>query len=144
MLVTQSCPTLCNPMDCSPPLSIGFSRQDTGVGSHFLLQGMFPIQGLNLGLLPCRQILYDWAESVIIEAYSGVHMKIFLLCKKPIQKPKSFPHFSRNKEFVMPLPFQFYVRLRNTCHPLSELLRTTIFWYHSTLLQLMWIQYSIF
>ena len=29
MLVTQSCPTLCDPMDCSPPapLSMGFSRQ---------------------------------------------------------------------------------------------------------------------
>ena len=29
-LVAQSCPTLCNPMDCSPqaPLSMGFSRQE--------------------------------------------------------------------------------------------------------------------
>ena len=32
--------------------------QNTGVGSHFLLQGIFPIQGLNPGLLHCRQILY--------------------------------------------------------------------------------------
>ena len=30
----------------------------TGVGSHSLLQGIFPIQGSNLGLLHCRQILY--------------------------------------------------------------------------------------
>ena len=28
------------------------------VGSHSLLQGIFPIQGLNLGLLHCRQIPY--------------------------------------------------------------------------------------
>ena len=34
------------------------SAKNTGVGSHFLLQGIFPIQGLNLGLLLCRQILY--------------------------------------------------------------------------------------
>ena len=27
-------------------------------GSHFLLQGIFPTQGLNPGLLHCRQILY--------------------------------------------------------------------------------------
>ena len=28
-LVTQSCPTLCNPMDCSQaPLSMGFPRQE--------------------------------------------------------------------------------------------------------------------
>ena len=32
--------------------------KNTGVGYHFLLQGIFPTQGLNLGLLLCRQILY--------------------------------------------------------------------------------------
>ena len=29
------------------------------MGSHFLLQGIFPTQGSNLGLLQCRQILYQ-------------------------------------------------------------------------------------
>ena len=35
----QSCPTLCDPTDGSPPgfPSLGFSRQNTGVGCHFLL-----------------------------------------------------------------------------------------------------------
>ena len=33
--------------------------KNTGVGSHFLLQGLFLTQGLNLGLLHCRQILYQ-------------------------------------------------------------------------------------
>ena len=33
--------------------------QNTGVGSVFLLQGVFPTQGLNPGLLHCRQILYQ-------------------------------------------------------------------------------------
>ena len=28
------------------------------MGSHFLLQGIFPTQGLNSGLLHCRQIIY--------------------------------------------------------------------------------------
>ena len=32
--------------------------KNTGVGSHFLLQGIFLTQGLSLGLLHCRQILY--------------------------------------------------------------------------------------
>ena len=39
--VTQSCPTLSDPMDCSPPGSSvhGFSRQrSTGVGCHCLLR----------------------------------------------------------------------------------------------------------
>ena len=32
--------------------------KNTGVGCHSLLQEIFPTQGLNLGLLRCRQILY--------------------------------------------------------------------------------------
>ena len=51
----------CDPMDCSPP---GFSvhgispGKNTGVGCHFLLQGIFPIQESNPCLLHCRQILH--------------------------------------------------------------------------------------
>ena len=33
--------------------------QNTGVGSLFLLQGIFPTQGLNPGLPHCRRILYQ-------------------------------------------------------------------------------------
>ena len=33
--------------------------QNTGVGSLSLLQGIFPTQGLNLGLPHCRRILYQ-------------------------------------------------------------------------------------
>ena len=40
MLVTQLCPTLCHRTDCSPPGSS--SGKNTGVGCHFLLQGIFP------------------------------------------------------------------------------------------------------
>ena len=32
-----------------------FSGKSTGVGCHFLLQGIFPTQGSNPGLLHCRQ-----------------------------------------------------------------------------------------
>ena len=35
-----------------------FPGKKTGVGCHFLLQGIFPTQGSNSGFLPCRQILY--------------------------------------------------------------------------------------
>ena len=35
-----------------------FPGKNTGVGCHFFLQGIFPTQGSNLGLLHCRQILY--------------------------------------------------------------------------------------
>ena len=55
-LGTQWCPTLLHHMGCSPP---SYSPRDspgknTGVGCHFLLQGIFPTQGLNPGLLHCR------------------------------------------------------------------------------------------
>ena len=42
---------------CQAPLSMGFSRQEYWSGCHFLLQGICPTQGLNLGLLHCRQML---------------------------------------------------------------------------------------
>ena len=43
------------------PLSMGFSRQEYWSGLHVLLQGIFPTQGLNPGVLNCRQIPYHWA-----------------------------------------------------------------------------------
>ena len=61
VLVAQLCLTLCNPIDCSLPGSTvhGDSPgKNTRVGSHSHLQGIFPIQGWNPGLLHCRQILY--------------------------------------------------------------------------------------
>ena len=65
-MLSGSCLTLCSPMDCSPP---GSSVQgdspgkNTGVGCHALLQGIFPTQGSNPGLLHCRQILYSLSQS---------------------------------------------------------------------------------
>ena len=60
-LVTQSCLTLCDPMDDSPPGSSvhGDSPgKNSGVGCHaLLLQGIFPTQESNRGLLHWRQIL---------------------------------------------------------------------------------------
>ena len=55
VLVTQSCLTLCHPMVC-PWDSPG---KNTGVGCQSLLQGIFPTQGSNLGLLHCKQFLYQ-------------------------------------------------------------------------------------
>ena len=61
----QSCLTLCDPMDCSPPGSScpwNFPGKNTGVGCHFVLQGIFLTQGSSPHLLHLlhwgRQILY--------------------------------------------------------------------------------------
>ena len=59
--VAQSCPTLCDPMDWSLPRPLhpwNFPGKDTGEDCHFLLQGIFPIQGSNPALLHCRQTCY--------------------------------------------------------------------------------------
>ena len=54
-LVAQSCPALYDPKDCS---LLGSSvhgdspGQNTGVGCHALLQGIFPTQGSNPHSLP--------------------------------------------------------------------------------------------
>ena len=55
MKVAQSCLTLCDPMDYTQ--SMNSPGQNTGVGSLSFLQGIFPTQESNLGLLHCRQIL---------------------------------------------------------------------------------------
>ena len=57
--VTQSCPTLCDPMEPARLLCLwNFPGKNAGVGCHFLLQELNLIQGLNPHLLHCRQILY--------------------------------------------------------------------------------------
>ena len=61
--VTQSCLTLCESMTVTyqAPLSMGFfSDKKTGVGCHFLLQGLFLTQGLN----PC--LLHWQADSLLL------------------------------------------------------------------------------
>ena len=50
----QSCPTLCNPMDCSPPGSSVHEDspgKNTGVGCHTFVQWIFLTQGSNPHLL---------------------------------------------------------------------------------------------
>ena len=54
------CPTLCNPIDCSLPGSSvhGIFQARVLEYSSFLLQSIFPTQGLKPGLPHCRQTLY--------------------------------------------------------------------------------------
>ena len=57
---SQSCPTLCDPIDCSLPgssLHGDSPGRNTGVGCHALLQGISPTQGSNPGLWHCRRSL---------------------------------------------------------------------------------------
>ena len=58
--VTQSHPTLCYPHELEPTRLLcpqGFCRQEYWSGLP-CLQAIFPTQGVNPGLPPCKQILY--------------------------------------------------------------------------------------
>ena len=76
----QSYPTLCNPMECSPP----------GSSVHGILQarilewvampssrGSSQTQGLNSRLLQRRRILYNWATR---EAHIYIKSSTWILC----------------------------------------------------------------
>ena len=47
------------------------SGKNSGVGCHSLVQGIFPTQGSNPGLLHCRQILYHLSHQRSPEALEG-------------------------------------------------------------------------
>ena len=49
---------------------MGFSRPETGVGSHLLLQAIFPTQGSVPGLQHCRWILYQMSHKEPQEYWS--------------------------------------------------------------------------
>ena len=62
-LAARQCPTFCSPMDCialQAPRSLRFPCKNTGVGCHFLLQGIFPTPGSNPGLLHCSGLFTIW------------------------------------------------------------------------------------
>ena len=93
VLVAQSCPTLCDPMDGSPPGSLcpwDSPGKNTGVGSHSLRQGIFPVQELNLGLLHCKQILYHLSHQGSPSKGKGkalIYLFVVVVC---FQKRSSF------------------------------------------------------
>ena len=53
-----------------------FPGKNTGVGCHFLLQGIFPTQGLNPGLPHSRQMLYHLS----LPKYSNKTIEWLCLC----------------------------------------------------------------
>ena len=87
----QSCPSLWGPMDCSPP----GSGNNTGVHCHFLLQRIFPTQGLKLQFLhilhwqkdslplaPPEYIIANKLLHLILQIREAVYLLLIsLVCK---------------------------------------------------------------
>ena len=62
----------CNPTDCSlPGSSVHGISQARILGCHFLLKGIFLIQGPNVGLLHCRQSPALQADSLRLSYQGG-------------------------------------------------------------------------
>ena len=60
-LVAKSYPTVCYPMDWNPPGSSVYGISQARILEWVAIsfsRGIFPTQGLNAGLLHCRQMLY--------------------------------------------------------------------------------------
>ena len=60
---TVTCTKLLRPWD--------FQSKSTGVGCHFLLQGIFPTQGSNPGVSHCRQTLYRLSQEIWVRSLRG-------------------------------------------------------------------------
>ena len=91
-VLSQSCPTLCDPMDCSPPGSCvhGDSPgKKTRMSCHALLQGIFPTQGSNPGLQHCRPILYHLSHQGSPRIQEWVTHPSPENCPDPGIKPRS-------------------------------------------------------
>ena len=129
LLVAQSCPTLCDPMDCSPPRILSpwdFPGKDTAVVCHFLLQGIFPTQGSNPGLLHCpkQNAPHVWQQPFVpTSSYPSFWLQAWL-------STFLIPHnrSRRLKSSIFSLPtiniFYYHICVRNTINHLLKKQKT--------------------
>ena len=112
-------------MDCSWPRS-SVHGMNAGVGSHSLLQGIFPPQGPKPGLLHCRWTLYHlshegglgWGSKVGMVTPSSWVKPLLVLCKEtqiqlagPVEQSQVGPHVPRPTLCCLQPNFV------NTCQP---------------------------
>ena len=113
--VTKLCLTLRDPMDLATRLLCPWNSpsQNTGVGSRFLLQGIFLTQGSNPSLLHCRRILYhlshkgsprilEWVAYPFSSGSSQPRNRTGVSCIAVDSSPESSPEFF-TREALHPL-----------------------------------------
>ena len=107
--------------------------KNTGVGCHLLLQGIFPTQGLNWGLLNCGGILYQlsyqrsplWNESTKCDIYlksvqfSSVTQSCLTLCDPMNRSMPGLPVHHQLPEFTQTHVNQVGDAIQPS-HPLSS------------------------
>ena len=98
----QSCPTLCDPIDGQPtrlPHPWDSPGKNTGVGCHFLLQGIFLTQGLNQHLLCLLHWQVDFFFFFKPTALPGYDVNI---CLHHVQFLSSLPQSFLNVAPLLP------------------------------------------
>ena len=96
---SQSCPTLCDPMYYNPPYSPvqAFPCKKTGVGCHFLLQGIFLTQVSNPHLL---HLMLWQAGSLPLSHWGSPQETITLYLSIYLSLSRGLPYNSDGKEFA--------------------------------------------
>ena len=87
--------------------------RNTGVGSLSLLQGIFPTQGLNPGLLHCRQILYQLSHKESTRILEWVAYPF----SSGSSQPRNWVGISRMQENSLPrepIWSQYFLRSANS------------------------------
>ena len=103
---------LCRPLFLPPsmlPASGAFQMsqffvsggQSTGVDCHFLLQGIFPTEGLNPGLPHCRQTLYSLSH----QGNPQIHVeRVYLQFSRSVVSNSLRPHGLQHARLPCPSP----------------------------------------
>ena len=84
LLSCSLCPTLCDPMECSPPGSFihgVFQAKNTRLGYPFFLQGIIPTLGWNPHLLHCQ------VDSLLLSHQESPWLLIVCVCDQSYRIP---------------------------------------------------------
>ena len=106
--------------------------KNTGVGSHSLLQGIFPTQQLILGLLHCRWILYCLSQqgSCHSDLVFGSQLSVslvwfgkfvnFVICVSEVYLQSKFSIYVFILEHIFPLIKKIVSTIQETPLPISK------------------------
>ena len=110
VLVTQSCLTLCDPLNCSPkaPLVMGFSKQEYWSGSPFPSPGDLP----NPGIEPTSLMSPSWTDGFFTTSAPSV-----LICTSVFLSEN--PTLCGQDNWLSPRSFQEQCQCWDTHHKCS-------------------------
>ena len=122
-LVAESCPALCNPTDCSLPVSSVHGLLQARI-LEWVAISFFPALGLNPGLLHCRQILYPLSHqrspvySFIYMAVPGFSCGARSGSSSLIRNQTGYFYFSHSSRYIVVSHLCLFFKGEEICHNL--------------------------